>query len=256
MDVINLTSDYEIKSPWDLQRTVTSCDITLGQLFDIVAKFQEDHPDFAYYCGMKRFWAFYLETQIEPENKRDDLFYLELAWSFDYDLRVINGKEKQKKLIGKHEHDPARGEIWNLMSFDGVGKCTWETDWAGECPCEKDSTYKHCYAVEFTPVSEICHLPLKIEPTVEIWQPKNESLVKPGFTITIDPNLWTVITSVFFELTFAGTEPIERDDKREDLHDRIDEMKQQLKDGTLKTRPVKDFFKEIEESSEDEEDDD
>jgi hypothetical protein len=44
-------------------------------------------------------------------------------------------------------------------------------------------------------------------------------------TITVNPSLYQIINSIFWELTFVGYDPIERDQKKIELEDRVEEFK-------------------------------
>lgn len=194
----------------DLPETVESVsdDFTLLDLFRIINEANEDFNNIQLpiALGMNSFDDFYSEIMKIPE-KRSDLDYLELHWRVDYDFNSDSNE------------DPTKAELFSLMDFGGIGKheCAFE----GSCPngCPKEDSY----AVEMTPVCELAHLSIRLDPEVKMCEPytnNGEILSRTGFTLTMHPTLYTFITSIFWELTFFGT-PEFRDDQLDDMKETI-----------------------------------
>ena len=135
------------------------------------------------------------------------------------------------------------GELGNLMGFHGRGKYS-QKDIAQCSKLSKNDSYLSddaCnYGIEFSPINDLKDYPIRINNNVLMPQPfvkymsslGDTKLSRTGFMLTIDPTLWCVITSIFWELTFCGYTPETIEDKRLDLIERVDEAKEELeKDG-------------------------
>lgn len=243
---IHLTKDYYEKfSPTDLQCNVEEVDddFTLYDLFFLVYFMDKVIPGIHSAMGMRQFHAFWDQIQLERDLDDDDsVEYLQLYWSHDYDTRVVKrtGKPKGKHSILDNDNnywdDPKIGVMPNLMSFHGIGKYCHVKHYNSDNPddshvCDDDDRClkESGWAIEFTPLNNLAHLPIRVLPKVEFHPPFVESgrdFHRTGFELTIRPTLWCFITSIFWELTFAGFNPNEVSDHMQIISDRAKEAKE------------------------------
>jgi len=256
-DGIHLTKDYyKDFLPTDLQWTVTSVatDFTLYDLFRLVYHANHMIPGIFATMGMLEFHAFWDQINLDrDQDDINDITYLELYWHPDYDTRMTKqtGKSTDQPVgncpmmdNGYNYWDhPKICDLSNLMGFHGVGPgCPAKSCDFHECgdDCPKDQGY----AIEFTPLNNLAHLPIRICPEVEFFPPYVESdreFHRTGFQLTIDPTLWCFITSIFWELTFAGLTPNDVADHSKKLHDSMDEAKKHFNknhDGEIDDEPI------------------
>jgi hypothetical protein len=241
-DGIHLTKEYAREEfiPYDLQWNVSEIanDFTLYDLFCLVYKANLITPGIAASMGMSNFEAFW--DQINLDREQDDISdveYLELYWSPGYDTRTVKRSTpkpqsdicKRLGLSSDEDYfdDPKVAEMTNLMSFQGIGPgCPSKDLDFHECgdDCPKDTAY----AIEFSPVNNLAHLPVRVSPKVSFFPPYVETgrdFHRTGFELTIQPTLWCLITSIFWELTFVSSDPSDIADSKADLMDRVDEAK-------------------------------
>jgi hypothetical protein len=243
---IHLTREYyKDFLPTDLQWEVSKIDddFTLYDLFRLVHHADLMIPGIAATMGMSNFELFWKQIQLDRDpHDKDDVDYLELYWHASYDSRITKktGKPTDQPDINckvldidnsvNHFEEPKICELPNLMSFHGIGSgCSMkDLEWH-ECgdDCEKESGY----AIEFTPVNNLAHLPIRVSPKVPFFPPHVESdrdFHRTGFELTIEPTLWCFITSIFWELTFAGFTPEEISDHSDEILGRIEEVKEKI----------------------------
>jgi len=258
-DGIHLNKEYYKNfSPTDLQWTVDKVDddFTLYDLFHLVYHAEQLIPGIAATFGMPEFHLFWDQINLDREpDDIDDVNYLELYWWITYDTRVEKktGKStdqpttKIRKELDMDDgnnylDDPKLGELPNLMSFHGIGSgCPSKGLDFHECDdnCPKDSGY----AIEFTQVNNLAHLPIRISPKIYCYPPFVESdrqFNRTGFELKIEPTLWCFITSIFWELTFMGYTPDEIANKRQKISNCVDEINKHLKNEKNSDRSTKD----------------
>ncbi|GAF76310.1 unnamed protein product [marine sediment metagenome] len=241
-DGIYLTKEYyENFLPTDLQWSVTKVDndFTLYDLFCLVYQIEVIIPGICATFGMSKFGAFWdqINRPRDPDDI-DDVAYLELYWSPEYDSRTTEktGKPTDQKPIkglddgGKNYWDnPKICEMPNLMRFHGIGPGCPSKDYH---ECDKNCPTETPYGVEFSPINNLAHLPIRVSPKVEFYPPFVESdrdFKRTGFNLTIQPTLWCFITSIFWELTFAGTTPHAVANHYQEISNRMDEAKTHMK---------------------------
>lgn len=240
---IHLTkSYYKDFLPTDLQWTIDKIDddFTLYDLFRLVYHAQLMIPGIFHTMGMSEFLAFWDQIQLDRDpDDVDDVKYLELYWHATFDTRVTpkTGKSTDQRCIASLDDNnnywdnPKIGELPNLMSFHGVGP---------GCPskgldfheCGDDCPKTTGYAIEFTPLNNLSYLPIRVSPKVNFYPPFTESeddFKRTGFELTIEPTLWCFITSIFWELTFAGSTPDAVSDHSQEISDSLDEAKKHMK---------------------------
>lgn len=245
---IHLTRDYyKDFLPTDLQWNVTSVsdDFTLYDLFRLVYHAGLMIPNIAATMGMSEFEAFWKQIQLDrdPEDI-DDVVYLELYWHIGYDVRTTKktGNPTDQPELGtsltdlfdndeNYWDDPHVADLSNLMSFHGIDS---------GCPsknldlheCGDNCPVAGGYAIEFTPVNDLAHLPIRVSPKVEFFPPyveSNRDFKRTGFELTISPTLWCFITSIFWELTFAGSNPSEISNHYDLIVDGVEKTREHMK---------------------------
>jgi len=235
---IHLTKGYFRKNFQlsDFQWSITKVDddFTLYDLFRLVNFAERLSPKISDSLGMSQFKLFWdqINTAREPDDK-DDVTHLELYWSPDYDMRETKktGKSTDQSHGRFDENiwdEPKICEMPNLMCLHGVGP---------GCPsaafheCNSECPKTTGYAIEFTPVNNLAHLPIRVSPNVEFFPPYVESdrdFHATGFQLKIEPTLWCFITSVFWELTFMGSTPVDISDKNEYLLELVQNIREDL----------------------------
>jgi len=224
---IVLTPDFNVETSWDLIKTVTDCNINLEQFFDFVLRFEEHNPGLCESVGMRHFEQFYNELKTEPKRKDSVIYSLNLDWSYENNtIEIPYPNQRKKGPVSKHfVQDPGHINIFNIMHFHGLGHHVCDSGCRKPCGAEGQ---EQGYAIEFTPINELKHLPIKLNPHIIIdnrrirqlpeWElPNPVAYIPDEAKITIYPTLWTFIASVFWELTFAGTTPAERNSQLEDI---------------------------------------
>ncbi len=232
MNTITLTTEYEMEL-MHLHLPVESIDenFTLYDLFIMIRVLEDSYPGIAAIFGMPCFDKFWEQVCLDrDDDDSDDVEYLELYWSVDYDTIVTPKTEEEKAEWKKYHNYPdsifkgdknywdniKQGELSNLMGFHGIGDFSEED--IKRWPKCADS--KCGYAIEFTSVNNLKHLPIVIKEEVSFFQPflkKDTELSRTGFILTRSPSLWTFITSIFWEITFCGFSPQEVAAKSDDL---------------------------------------
>jgi hypothetical protein len=242
---IHLTKDYyKDFLPTDLQWCVSKVDddFTLYDLFRLVHHAEMMIPGISSTMGMSGFDAFWDQIQLDrDDDDDDDVDHPELSWSLGYDTRTTKktGKHTDQSdsilLLDQNKNywdEPKKADMSNLMSFGGIGpNCPMAKQDLHECG--DDCPDETSYAVEFTSVNNLAHLPIRVLPSIETYPPFVESdrdFHKTGFKLTIEPTLWCFITSIFWELTFCGSNPSVISDKRDELVDRIKEIEDHMEE--------------------------
>jgi len=258
MENLTLTPDYELDLS-DLTRPVESVspDFTLLDLVRIVFEAERRWPGIAAAFDMENIDAFYAEASGDRDADDDgDVHYLELYWSFDRDAETIKGARRRNRRRRKGtprvpdvRESATRGEMPNIMSFHGVGK-----HWDDENICDDPENCQHhnLYGVWLTPLNNLAHLPIRMDTEAKVYPPfETWSLVRkaarrlgrslhrqwerklstPELTIDIKPTLHTFLSSVLWEMTFAGPHPDDRQAKSEEL----ERSSEEVKEGKVKT---------------------
>ncbi|HDY87544.1 MAG TPA: hypothetical protein ENH82_05425 [bacterium] len=243
MDTIKLTTEYEMEL-MHLHKPIESIDenFTLYDLFVMIRVLEDSYPGIAAIFGMPCFDKFWEQVCLDRDSDdKSYIDYLELYWSVDYETIVTPMTEEEKIEWRKHHNysncifrgennywdDIKRGELSNLMGFHGIGDYGEEDikRWP-ECADSKCG-----YAIEFTSVNNLKHLPIVISEEVSFFQPflkKGTEISRTGFMLTRSPSLWTFITSIFFEITFCGFTPQEVANKSNELAESCGEAKKAM----------------------------
>lgn len=161
--------------------------------------------------------------EYEPKTGQEiGIHYLCVGWGTDHDIY-----DKKQKL-----------EIF--PDFYGVGFTDDGID---------DKIYETHWGLEFSPIDELLPYPFKIDNKITIYEPTNlddkstwggtspQPVIEANMLLT----LYEIIKMILFEITFCG-EPSDRAKKMS----QIDQAMADIKDGTIKTRPIDDLFKDKE----------
>ena len=265
MDEFILSPSYKLDQ-YDLWKQVDEVadDFTLLDLVRIVRAAETDHPGLAASFGMPCIDAFYEEITRERDPDDDDnITYLELYWTFEYDVEDIprarrwnRSRPKGKRRISDIREIPDRGDMRNLMCFHGVGK-HWD-DHNIECD-DPNCQHHDLYGIWTTSLNNLAHLPIRVDTHCRVYRPSlamlchpirhvairlgrigapvlrwwNARMENPIMTIGIRPTLHTFISSVFWELTFSGSHPDDRKAKSGELDKACEDAKLASEKGEL-----------------------
>jgi len=264
MEDFILSPSYEMNLS-DLWKQVdgVSDDFTLLDLVRIVRTAESAHPGLASAFGMPNIDAFYEESIRERDQDDDSVVtHLELYWTFDYGVeRVLKAsrwnksRPKGKKRIPNVRETPGRGDMQNLMCFHGIGR-HWDDPHIG---CDQATCEHHnAYGISFTPLNNLAHLPIRLDICCRIYKPwrirhsgraerwlsriaapitrwLDKKADCPIMTIDIRPTLHAFISSVFWELTFSGSHPDDRDANSEEMKKLCEDAKLELERGELRS---------------------
>lgn len=241
---VHLTKEYTRGRfrPSDLQWPVTEVadDFTLYDLFLLIKFADTMISDIPETLGMSEFDLFWKQINLPRDvGDEDDVSCLELYWGPDYEVRTTpktdiptdqpSHSNAASRILGNDTEnywsDPKIAEMSNLMSFHGTGPGCPSKDYH---KCDSDCPTETPYGIEFTTLNNLAHLPIRTLPTVEFYPPYIESdrdFKRTGFQLTIYPTLWCFITSILWELTFAGSTPNEISDKTKEIQEAVDEAK-------------------------------
>ena len=172
---------------------------------------------------------------------REDMEYIECGWvaeQFDYRLfyeKHKDDKEDEGSLMSKFNidlHEPTEDDVNEVSAYIDVH------GWGKYIPLEGeeenyDEDYEpptHMnYAIEFTPLNRMAHLPLKLDNYIEI-RNKNEiddeaPLVEGNMYFSV----FECVGAILSEITFCGL-PEDRDKKWQNMVDSVNEAKEKYKD--------------------------
>lgn len=203
MGDIILNKDYILRLS-DLQFVPSIIDVNLMDVFDIVYAAEIKNEGISEALGMPNFMLFY--DEIKNIGKVDKgLDHILLSWSKNYEI---------KKRKNKLEEDIENAFLNPWMDVTGIGK-HWDEP-GFNCPpgCKSHNTY----AIEFSPLNELAHLPIKVDPRINYRK----------MNLTYNPSLYQIINSLFYEFTFAGLTPEQRNGKIEEIKEATEEVKDQI----------------------------
>jgi hypothetical protein len=216
---------------------------TLEDFFDIVEDEEEIFQAvFSCFLGHFPLRPFIEEIQKDclPEGE-EDLECIECQWVAEqFDYRVF---------YEEHKDDERKGSAFELMGDlrepdkDSVNEITIYTDvhgWGKYQPC-KDETYEEGetipthmgYAIEFTPLYRLKHLPIRLN-TDFVIREKNKIGLDDGTVVEgkKEFSVFEVFGAILSEISFAGL-PEDRDEKWQDITDTVDEIKKDIDDEKL-----------------------
>ena len=207
-DTVHLTPGYTLRVA-DLLRAVEIADtFTLGDLCQALQDCEElDLKTLSVLlrCPLAPFLAECLQPCDPDTMPASDLSALCLRWRCEYD----------RPGDARWSH---ASSLW--LDIYGVGD-TWAEYKPGGQWYEEGRDVSDCnaYAVEMSPLYELRHLPLRIDPTMTIArraEPEKDRLEIPAPPVT----LVQLVHAVFWELSFFGT-PAQRDAQRAELEEQV-----------------------------------
>jgi hypothetical protein len=184
--------EKEIASSLEVLRC--SCHIDTGVTLADVFRIVEQDPDLARFldawawCDLD---AFHQETR-KPGTRASDLHYIEIAKYFEWD----------------------ETEARETIHVSGVGD-----------PGVHGDTH---YGIDFTPVNELAHLPVLLNPRMEIHRDHKKVGDAPCYF-----SLLEVLGEIYWEISFYGS-PATRDMKRAEL----DESVREIEEGRAESTPM------------------
>ena len=212
---------------------------TLEEFFEIVENDKElieivfgshlgHHPIQPYLDDIQK--DYLLDDDKKDANNID---YIECYWEtdqFDYKLFYEEHKNDEKQgwleqLGGLHEPDKdEKNDITIGVGVHGWGKYKPEED---EIPFP--NTTHIGYAIEFTPLYKLKHLPIKLNKKF-IMKDSNKMGEDDKNVVEgeMDFSVFEVFGEILSEISFCGL-PENRDDEWEDIKDDVDEMKENYK---------------------------
>lgn len=159
---------------------------------------------------------------------------------FDAGIATLTGEPKPMKVVDATGDDPRTGEPslrrvqvpgmhgrWKpphdlIREFGGWGK--WKEPYEGyfsQHPEIDPQRYEGAFALDFTPLSALLHLPLRYNPKVQFWsgpmRGAGELMFETELTITFGESL----RAIFWEIGFHGS-PADRDEALESLRERAE----------------------------------
>lgn len=215
------TSVPELLRFWHYLLDGVDEDVTLGDLFRMLRDVDGIHAlSGMLSCDVDAF----LEEAARPTD----------APARDVDYLVITNTAWVER-----DEDTPRYHLTRDMS--GYGP--WQEPCAGAWSDEDEPRCGHI-GVDFCPVNEIVHLPLRYEPGVSFARERyGESVLDAELTITFG----AFVHAVFWEIGFYG-EPARRDVQGALLRESVAEIER----GEAKTTSIEELFRELDESKDEE----
>jgi len=211
-------------------------DFTLLDFFSIIEE-EEEIMEIIFSSHLGRFPLEPFLEEIKkdcPPDSEEDLDYIFCSWDidqFDYALYYEKHKNDKDPMFGKKLTEPKDDDV-NEVSI-AVGVHGWgKHEPSEEEPFDPDMPYTS-FAIEFTPLYRMKHLPLKLNEDFII-RPENtcgneEPVVEGKNRFTV----FEVFGAILSEISFCGS-PDDRDAQWEDISETVDEAKKRLKDEERK----------------------
>jgi len=212
-------------------------EITIEDFFDILKK-DEEIVDIIFGSHMGHFPLRPYFDEIKQEcmdESKEEMEYIECSWVIEhFDYKVFYEKFKDKKTSTRDIFGPLREP-----DGDEVNEITEYIDvygWGQHIPHE-DDIYEDgndppthaSYAIEFLPLYRIKHLPIKLNKNFVMREEKYDNKDHIIMSGEKDFSVFEVFGAILSEITFAGL-PEERDNKWNDVVDRVDEYKEKMDD--------------------------
>jgi hypothetical protein len=207
-DIVHLTPGYTLRVAGLLRAVEIADTFTLGDLCQAVRNCEEldlKTLSILLRCPLAPFLAECLQPCAPDTTPASDLSALCLRWRCEYDrpgdTRRPHASSLQLDVYGV-------GNTWEEYKPDG--------QWYEE---GRDVSDCNAYAIEMSPLYELRHLPLRIDPTMTI--ARRAELEKERLEISAPPvTLVQLVHALFWELSFFGT-PEQRDAQRAELEEQV-----------------------------------
>jgi hypothetical protein len=200
------TTVSELLRFWHYGLEAIDAEYTLGDLLDLLRGVSGvGRLGGMFFCDVEEFLA---EAVLPPPDDHDDLFHLEVYNGADLSGWVDG--PRGRRVSGGRSVRPYR----IYRGFHGWGP------WESEDAAPGDPPREGGIAIEFTPVNELVHLPLRYNPKVRFEEePLQASVLDTTITITFGEFVHAVVS----EIGFFGT-PGDRNEARVLLDRRMDEL--------------------------------
>lgn len=203
---------------------------TLKEVFDIVMDSTMPKEVLSKIIQCEYVYDYIMESFTTPISSCADIEYLRLKYVAD---------------VSNWDNCLDSGGYW---SFDGIGYAGVIPDdlrdniTEEQCKEMQREGWRQSYAIEFTPVNELRHLPIKIDFGVTIEDYRGEKLEYQEAFMRPSISLITLLYAIFWELSFCGA-PDDRDEKKKEINQSIED----IKSGKSKFIPLEEVKKNIEE---------
>jgi hypothetical protein len=140
-------------------------------------------------------------------------------------------KDVSKKFKGDDEDDMDRIEVYwstDQWEFEGKNEVSVSTGTHGVGMKGKE---KHCYAIEFTPLSQMKNMPIVLDVSFKMfpaWGENKKWDDKPVVQGYREFTVYDVFSSILYELSYSGS-PEQRDNQWGELVETMEEAKEQIK---------------------------
>ena len=235
-EMLRLMPGYRLRRV-DLMREIELAeDFTVGELCLTIRDSNEINLDTLsalLHCPLAPFLDECLRSSVAP-TPAPRVSAIQVAWQCEYDQP---GESRWSPTTTLRLDVYGVGEIWQ----DHLPGGQWYE--AG-----KDVSRCNTYAIELTPLHELCHLPLTIDPLMRIAcsdDPGQAPLEIPVPSVT----LLHLLYALFWECSFFGT-PTERDRQLAELQETV----RQIESGEARTIPWDQVQKERERTRDEEDD--
>jgi hypothetical protein len=185
----------------------------------------------------------------DPENPDEPLRFVDEDEAEEHDavadaLHDLIGEEKPLRIVAATGDDPITGERRRQRIIPGKqngswvgpyridrgchGWGRWEEPFPGFFAANPEidpETYEGGFALDFSPVNELAHLPLRYNPAITFRSGPREETVVLADQITI--TFGELVHAVFGELGFLGS-PEFRDESRAAIDERLNEIRERI----------------------------
>ena len=179
-------------------------------------------------------------SECVPDGK-EDMEYIKCGWvaeQFDYHLfyeRHKDDKQDEDSLMAKFDldlHEPTEEDVNEVSIYIDV------YGWGKYMPADGeeenyDDDYEPpthtSYAIEFTPLNRLAHLPLKLDNFVKIRDRNELGDEEPLVEGNMYFSVFECVGAILSEITFCGL-PEQRDERWQDIVDSVDEAKEKYEE--------------------------
>jgi len=170
---------------------------------------------------------------------REEMEYIKCSWVSDqFDYRLFyekhhaddNQDEEVTSIFGTTLHEPTEedeNEVSIYVDVHGWGPYVPNED--AEYDEDEDIPTHTSYAIEFTPLNRMAHLPIKLDTHFEMRDRNELGDEDPIAEGNMEFSVFDAVGAILSEISFCGL-PEERDEKWQDIVDSVDEAKDKLED--------------------------
>jgi hypothetical protein len=186
---------------------------------------------------------FPLEPYIEesergcvPDGKKE-MEYITCSWVSDqFDYRMFYEKHKNDKdpdgsvtsIFNTILHEPTEDDKNEIAMYTDVhGWGLYDPDEDDGFDDEHPAPSHISYAIEFTPLNRMAHIPIKLDTHVEIRDRNEMGDEDPIVEGEMGFSVFDAVGAILSEISFCGL-PNERDERWQDIVDSVDEAKERF----------------------------